>query len=113
ANAAASAGRSAPAATEKRGPVSHSGVSGLAEARARVARPVSDAALDPHAPRPPGAGALEPARLAHHVAQRLTRHETAAVVQEDLASPIVEVGTVAGGWRSAHVVGHRHDVIQR
>src|SRR4029453_6222499 len=78
--AGGSSGARAAGANRKRGPVSHSGVSGLAEARGRVARPVSAAALDPHPPRPPGAGALEPARLVHHVAERLPRHETAAVV---------------------------------
>src|SRR6266446_2038221 len=51
------------------------------------------------------ASALEPVGLVDDVAEGLTREEAAAVVEEDLAAAVVEVGAVTGGVRGDQHVG--------
>src|SRR5437588_6470719 len=44
-------------------------------------------------------GRSEPAGLVDEIAQRLAGEEAAAVVEDDVVAPLVEIGAVAGGMR--------------
>ena len=44
-------------------------------------------------------GQSKPAGLVDEVAQRLAGEEAAAIVEDDLVAPVVEIGTVARGMR--------------
>src|SRR5437660_12217182 len=50
-------------------------------------------------------GRSKPAGLVDEVAQRLAGEEAAAVVEDDLVAPVVEIGAVAGGMRCQQYAG--------